>query len=139
MPAPSDNQVTGMAGEFLVVGQLFKRGIQASLTLGNAKSVDVLAYNAQTNRQFAVSVKTLRRPNCFPLDPAAVRASHIYVFVVLNSPGDAEEYFVVSGRTLLRDLRGLFGSSLDYTARWAVNRGPLKPHRDRWDVFDAAR
>jgi hypothetical protein len=43
-----------MSGEFLTVGKLFKRGYQASVTLGNAKGVDVLAYNPRTGRTFCV-------------------------------------------------------------------------------------
>ncbi len=37
-----DQQLTGMAGEFLTVGKLFKRGYQVSVTFGNAKGIDVL-------------------------------------------------------------------------------------------------
>ena len=33
-----DYQLTGMAGEYLTIGKLFKRRLQASLTVGNAKA-----------------------------------------------------------------------------------------------------
>jgi hypothetical protein len=36
-----DYQITSIAGEFLTVGKLFKRGMQASLTLGNAKGFNL--------------------------------------------------------------------------------------------------
>jgi hypothetical protein len=135
--SPRDTQLTGMAGEFLVVGQLFKRELQASITLGNAKSVDVLAYNPRTDRQFAISVKSLRRRNCFRLDPASVRREHIYVFVLLNAPIAREQYFIVSGSEILNDMSGFFGASLKYESQQAVNMGPLRPYAGNWALFES--
>lgn len=100
------NQYTGMAGEFLVVGQLFKRKLQASVTLGNAKVIDVLAYNPRTERSFPISVKTLRKgPNCFQMNPSAVAATHTYVFVVLNEPGTPERILIVPGKDMAAEPR----------------------------------
>ena len=41
----SDGQKSGLAGEFFVAAELLKRGLQTSLTLGNAKSIDLFAIN----------------------------------------------------------------------------------------------
>ena len=88
----TDGQLTGMAGEFLTVGKLFKRGYQASVTLGNAKSVDVFVYNTETNKSFNVQVKTLRKKNCFLIRKESIIPDHIYVFIILNN-WDEEEHF----------------------------------------------
>ena len=80
-----------------------KRGIQTSVTFGNAKSVDLLAYNAATEKKFAVQVKTLREKNFFLIDPKKVKQDHIYVFVLLNKPGKQVQYFVVPGVDLYSD------------------------------------
>jgi hypothetical protein len=40
----ADSQLSSMAGEFLTAGKLFKKGYQVSLTLGNAKAVDLFVY-----------------------------------------------------------------------------------------------
>ena len=48
----NDQQLTGMAGEFLTVGKLFKRGYQASVTFGNAKAIDVLVYNPENDKSY---------------------------------------------------------------------------------------
>ena len=61
-----DSQMSGMAGEFLTVGKLFKRGIQASLTLGNAKSIDIFALNPRNGKNFNIQVKSLRKKKLFP-------------------------------------------------------------------------
>ena len=48
----------GLVGEFYVLAQLNARGYNASLTLGNTKSVDILVMNNKTNKGFKVEVKT---------------------------------------------------------------------------------
>jgi hypothetical protein len=81
-----DGQVTGLAGEFFVAAELLKRGLQTSVTFGNAKAIDLLAFNPTTLRSFTVQVKAIRKKNVFPIAHSRVNAQHIYVFVVLNGP-----------------------------------------------------
>ena len=42
-----DSTQIGLAGEFYVLAQLVQRGLMASLTLANAKGVDILVANAK--------------------------------------------------------------------------------------------
>lgn len=54
-----DKYDTGMAGEFGVCSELYKRGYNASITLGNKKAVDI--YVAIANgRNISIEVKTSR-------------------------------------------------------------------------------
>ena len=96
-----DGQVTGLAGELFVAAELLKRGLQTSITFGNAKAIDLLAYNPDTDRTFTVQVKSVRKRSVFLIAHHKCTASHVYVFVVLNKPGDAVEYFVVPGAILV--------------------------------------
>ena len=130
-----NNQLTGMAGEFLVVGQLFKREIQAAVTFGNAKGVDVMAFNPSTGCSFIIEVKTVRTPNSWIIKAARIHTTHVYVFVTLNAPGEQEDFYIVPGGDIAADLTGFFGKSLAYDDRQAINRGPLKPYKDNWKLF----
>lgn len=47
-----------LAGEFAVLSQLTLRGFDANLTLGNTKSVDILASDSRTGKMFKLEVKT---------------------------------------------------------------------------------
>lgn len=47
-----------LAGEFAVLSQLSLRGIDANLTLGNTKGVDILATNPETDKLFRIEVKS---------------------------------------------------------------------------------
>lgn len=50
-----------LAGEFRVCSELLKRGIYATLTLGNKKGIDIFIYNNETNHTKSIEVKTTQR------------------------------------------------------------------------------
>lgn len=130
-----------MAGEFLTVGKLFKRGYQASVTFGNAKGIDVLVYNPQTEKSFAVQVKTLRQKNCFLIKKENLNPDNIFVFIVLHDFPDPEEFFIVPGHEIVDDIDKFYGASYRDRAKPssmpAINCGPLAQYKDKWEVFDS--
>lgn len=135
-----DQQLTGMAGEFLTVGKLFKRGYQASVTFGNAKAIDVLAYNPRNDKSYIVQVKTLRYKNCFLIKKESIKPDYVYVFIILHDIDELEEYFIISGLEILEDINKFFGASYrnpDKPSKMpAINYGPLFPYKDNWIIFD---
>jgi len=98
----ADGQKSGLAGEFFVAAELLKRGLQTSLTLGNAKSIDLFAINDEGTR-FTIQVKALRSPNYFLIDLERVQDACYYVFVVLNKPDVPPDYYIVPGCDLRSD------------------------------------
>lgn len=50
---------TGMAGEFFVMERLFRMGYEPALTLGNAKTVDILVGRLGNQTPKRISVKTV--------------------------------------------------------------------------------
>lgn len=129
-----------MAGEFLTVGKLFKRGYQASVTFGNAKAIDVLVHNPKNDKSYIVQVKTLRQKNCFPIKKENLKPDHVYVFILLHDFEQQEEYFVVPGCDIIQDIDKFFGSSYRNPDKpsnmTAINYGPLAPYKDNWQLFD---
>jgi hypothetical protein len=136
MKARADSQKSGLAGELFVAAELLKRDLQVSLTLGNAKSIDLFAYSEDAKRKYTIQVKTLRKPNCFPLQIQKVNPSHIYVFVMLNKPGVTVEYYILSGKEIFENKKDLYCDKKGISERSAVKIGPLKPFKDRWELFD---
>ncbi|MCJ7693467.1 MAG: hypothetical protein MUO22_08645 [Sedimentisphaerales bacterium] len=133
----ADSQLSGMAGEFLVAGKLFKRGLQVSITMGNAKSIDLFVHNPKTDHTFNVQVKTLKSKNYFPIRKENIKANDIYVFVILNRDEQDESFFILKGQTILNNIDHFFGSSYKKAKSFpAINYGPLKEHKDNWAVFD---
>mgnify|MGYP000845574647 CR=1 FL=1 len=134
----TDGQISGMAGEFLAVGKLFKLGLQASVTLGNAKSIDIFAYNVNTKKNFNIQVKTCRKKNCFPIKVEDVEKEHIYIFIFLNDINVSENYYIVDGKTLLNNVNEYWGSSYKGAKPSTIpgiNYGPLKMFENNWDLF----
>jgi hypothetical protein len=112
-----DGQVTGLAGELFVAAELLKRGLQTSITFGNAKAIDLLAYHPTTEKSFTVQVKTVRKRTAFPISPARVQEKHVYVFVILNKPGVAVQYFIVPGAVLVNEPARFTNGSLPKISR----------------------
>ena len=134
-----DSQITGMAGEFLVAGKLFKRKLLVSITMGNAKAIDLFVHNPKTDKTFAVQVKTLRGKNCFPIRKEKVKSNYIYVFVILNRDEQEEEYFIIPGIIIYDNINRFFGTSYikeKPSTFPAINYGPLKPFRNNWSLFE---
>lgn len=133
----ADGQVTGLAGELFVAGELLKRGLQTSITFGNAKAIDLFARNPDSGMTFTVQVKALRKPNYFPTNPTKVDSKHVYVFVLLNKPGQAVRYFVVRGTELVgkpEQFTKLF-SDLKMPSIHSKTLTELG-YEDRWEIFD---
>ncbi len=125
-PPRADGQIAGLAGEFFVAAELLKRGLQTSVTFGNAKAIDLLAFNPVTKRSFTVQVKTVRKKNVFPIAHAKVDPKHTYVFVILNSATEAVQYYVVPGKILAAEPER-------FNARWFQD--PRFPGIN-WRLFD---
>lgn len=131
----ADGQISGLAGEFFVAAELLKRGLQTSVTFGNAKSIDLLAHCPQTERVFIVQVKTVRSRNWFLLSRSRIHPDHVYVFVILNRPSVQVQYFVVPGAELLGN-DGLFAKGLSDPKMPGVYPTALMQFENNWTVFE---
>lgn len=93
---------TGMAGEFFVMEKLYRLGHQPALTMGNAKSIDILVRTA-TGKVREISVKAIRGGGKWGIDGDDVsrRANLIYVLLHYHDfeePTAAPDVFVVPAR-----------------------------------------
>ena len=131
-----DRQMTGLAGEWFVAAELLKRGLQTSITFGNAKQIDLLAHNSQTGKNFSIQVKALRTTNYFDITPANVRAQHVYVFVLLNNPGEAVQYFVVPG-SVLAEQPERFGEVFQHPTRPGIHPRSLAEFAENCTHFES--
>jgi len=105
-----DNTQIGLAGEFYVLAQLVQRGLTASLTLANAKGVDILVANAKLKKLLKIEVKTTdkapHRESLFADEPCycwTMNAKHedvadedlFYCFVALRDCEQLPRFFIV--------------------------------------------
>jgi len=131
----ADGGLSALAGEFFVAAELLKRGFQTSVTFGNAKAIDLLAHNAAIDHTFAVQVKALRKTNYFLIGQDKVKAGHIYVFVLLNKPGEAVRYFLVPGSVLTNEA-SRFGKYFADPKLPGIHPKLLQEFAEAWHYFD---
>ncbi len=124
---------THLAGEFLVAGELSRRGYPVSITMGNAKSVDI--YAESEKRVIKIDAKAGRAKGNWPIAENSVKKDVWYIFVHLRTDKQIKdnmppEYFVVSGREIL---------SKNLIASWKTRQGirystlNTNKYRERWD------
>lgn len=80
--APPKAQFTAMAGEYCVMEKLFRLGHVAALTLGNAKSIDLLVSSA-TNKSYKVSVKAGQQKGKWGIGKTEYEDDPTLIFVFL--------------------------------------------------------
>ena len=74
-----------MAGEFLVMSQLFRLGHEPALTLGNAKSIDILV-RSKSGHLYEISVKAVRGGGKWgaTFHDESEKFNRIYVLLLFN-------------------------------------------------------
>jgi len=87
----------GVAGEFLVAGELLRRGVHCSVTYGNAKKVDVVAFSQTTGRFIVLEVKTTSRREWIIGSNVPEPSDKLWAFVFLP-PEESQppQFFILS-------------------------------------------
>ena len=121
MSNQSRKHAIGLAGEFLVAGEILRRGIMAAVTYGNAKKADVIAVNGA--KAASLEVKSTSEAKWVVGGSLPEDTSSIWVLVYL--PSDAAKspkYFVLTSA----ELRGLLLPEHEaYNARYLKKHGKV--------------
>jgi len=132
-----EKNLTGIAGEFYVAGELSRLGYNVTVTFGNTKSVDLLIQ--KDHSVFAVQVKSIQatRSICWNIDKTKVFPDHYYVLVNLHvdHPERKPEFFILKGVEVISVFTdtpkaGEKRAYLDYKKLLEM---PV--YKDRWDIF----
>ena len=120
---------TGLSGEYFVAGELLRRGYNVGITMGNAKSIDILA--EKDGKKFIIQVKSIykRQHSGWPMMKDRVALKQFYVFVNLNGDKMSHpEYYIAKGKEA-------FDKVKQYSTRGIIDVGSLKGKRflNRWD------
>ena len=129
----SKKNTTHLAGEFLVAGELSRRGYAVSITMGNAKSVDIHAESSEETLK--TDAKAVRTKGNWPILKDSVKPDLYYIFVYLKTDNqikknDPPEYFIVKGKEII---------GYDLIETWGKRQGirylklKTKEYEERWD------
>ncbi len=131
-----DSNTAALAGEFLVAGELSRRGYLVSITMGKAKAIDIFA-STHKGERIGIDVKASRYKTSWPV--GKIDETLYYVFVSLQTEdklrSDIEtysntppEYFIVSGK----DAKKLV---IPWKSMPGVKYSSLKEYKERWDIL----
>jgi len=92
----------GVAGEYLVAGELSLRGYIASITLRNSRGIDIIASNSEGSKSVSIQVKTNnfgttkwifnKKSEGFYSD------NHFYILVALKALGERPNFHIVPSK-----------------------------------------
>jgi hypothetical protein len=127
----ADRNCTHLAGEYFVAAELYRRGYSVAITIGNAKAIDLFAERG--SQAASVQVKAIRDKKSvgWPIMRDRIADGVIYVFVCLNEPGKAPDYFICTPEEA-RD------NTAQYATRGIIDLRKLrKPkYQERWDKLE---
>ncbi len=75
---------TGTASEFLVLSNLYRLGVNAFISLGNKKSIDLII-NAKNGSSVSVDVKSVQGYSSIVVNNVKAAANHFIVVVVYKN------------------------------------------------------
>ena len=132
-------QVSGMAGTFLVAAELALMGYIPLLTSRNTKAADIAVFSEETLRNVNIQVKT-NGPNTsdsFWLvgkgDSLPKPENFFYVLVKLRAKPSNPDFYVVPSRGIKRSMetdRAKTGSIW-----YSINKQSIVQFKDRWDLI----
>ncbi len=100
--------LSGVAGEYLVAGELSRRGYIASITLRNSRGVDILVTNKKATRTAAIQVKThYNKGTAWVLNEKAEKyhaPKLFYAFVSLNF-GAPPDFYIVPSKVVAETIK----------------------------------
>lgn len=130
IPLPPKNS-TGLAGEYFVAAELYRRGWSVGMTIGNAKSIDILA--EKNGKAIQIQVKTIFRKESIGWNMNEDRLQDPIMFVLVNLNGlDQPDYYILTAGEILKYHK-------QYAGRGIVDLRKVKllDGLGRWDKLDA--
>ena len=118
-----DKNSVSLSGEFAVLSQLALRGMDANMTLGHTKGVDILVSDPRTNKMYQLEVKTnftnsRNKPSVSKIHGNAISSwimsekngkienpNLFYCFVNISKDTDSFKYYIVPSKVVAKYIR----------------------------------
>lgn len=144
--------VIGNAGEYLVVGELLKRGVVAAPAPRNAPGFDVLVSNGRKSTSLRVKTKTPAANSWVwiakqdrTIFKDILEEGDFTVLVDLKGRNESPDYYVVPTKTLQEQLRDYFQRWLHSPGRGGRQRNPnnrmyrFGDQKEQWNWLNECR
>ena len=117
-----------MAAEFFVLSQLFRMGLEAYLSQGNKKSIDIRVVHA-VNKSISIDVKAVRGYSSLVVNNVRPTPKHFIVFVIYN---DKFEEVSTTPEVFIVPSQEVGAITKKYKLERRVMKGDLVKYKDEW-------
>ena len=122
---------TGAASEFLVLSTLYRLGVNAFISLGNKKSIDIVI-KATNGYSLSVDVKSVRDYSSIPINNVRIEKNHFIVVVIykkkFSDPTILPDFYIIPSKDI-PELRSIFKKE------HRLMKGKLSPYKDNWKLL----
>lgn len=129
---------TAMAGEFFVMERLYRLGHQPALTLGNAKSIDILV-RSSSGHLYELSVKAICGGGKWNVGTTDLSNRNTLVFVLLHYKdfedlSSIPEAWVIPSSEVGKLRKNWFKSQAIYASN-DDDRKKIGPYKEKWTKY----
>lgn len=123
---------TGIASEYLILSKLYRLELEAYISQGNKKSVDirVIKGNGET---LSIDVKAVRGYSSLVVNNVEPKKNHFLVFVIYNNKfgilDSQPDIFIVPSQKIREPLVSSFKKQK------RIMKGKLIDYKDKWDLL----
>lgn len=139
--AKLESTLVGVAGEYLVAGELTLRGFIASISLRNSRGIDIIASNADGSRSVSIQVKTnsdgTQKWILNKKSESFHSENHFYVFVALRGLEQRPNFHIVPSKVVAEytntsHAQWLIGTKRDGSARKDSSIRIFRDHEQKY-------
>ncbi|CAD5269116.1 conserved hypothetical protein [Alteromonas sp. 38] len=122
---------TGIAAEYFILSQLYRRGVEAYVSQGNKKAIDIRVV-LENEKAISIDVKAVRGYSSLVVNNVVPTENHFWVFVIYNNKFEdlnvSPDVFVVPSDAVPT-----------ITKQWKeekrVMKGDLTPYLNKWELL----
>lgn len=124
---------TGTASEFLVLSSLYRMGVDAYISLGNKKSIDIII-KAKNDSSVSVDVKSVQGYSSIVVNNVKAAVNHFIVVVVYKNkfadPTVLPDFYIIPSTKIA-------GLSENYNGQLRLLKGKIVDYKDKWEPLKA--
>lgn len=122
---------TGTASEFLVLSILYRLGVDAFISLGNKKSIDIVI-KAKNGSSLSVDVKSVQGYSSIVVNNVRESDNHFIVVVVYKNkfadPTVLPDFYIIPSVMVA-------GLSENYNGQFRLLKGKIVAYQNKWDAL----
>jgi len=123
---------TGIASEYLVLSMLYRLDLEAYISNGNKKSIDIRVINKNGN-PISIDVKSVRGYSSLVVNNVESKLDHFIIFVIYNNRFEdlskMPEFYIVPS-VEIQNISETYGEEK------RVLKGRISDYKDKWEYLD---